>query len=182
MIGSKPESSSPTIVFISESPRQRALAKALLKASKLLDRYPGLRIKTIDRMPAIYQAGSQKPDTVETTLNSTEEVSYENNPRVLEPPRNIVSPYVQAEMKTDSSAHFKNQLDLIGPVAHLRGQDEFQPASNPRGALANDSVQGQKRSYRQRRKDPSCDPCRERKVKVSTVLIGNDCTNLLTSE
>ena len=72
MTGSKPELSCPTIVFSSKSPRQRAFAKALLKDSKLLDQYPGVRIKTWDRMPAIYQAGSQKPDTIETTRDSTD--------------------------------------------------------------------------------------------------------------
>ena len=73
MTGSEPESSSPTIVFSSKSPRQRAFAKALLKDSKLLDQYPGVRIKTLDRMPAVYQAGSQEPDTIETR-DSTENV------------------------------------------------------------------------------------------------------------
>ena len=74
MIGSKPESSNPTIVFSSKSLRQRAFAKALLKDSKLLDQYPGVRIKTLDRMPAIYRAGSQEPDTIEMAFDRIDDV------------------------------------------------------------------------------------------------------------
>lgn len=55
MIGSCPSSAVPTIVFSSRSRRQRTYAKSLLKESKLLDDYPGVRIKTLDKVPAIYQ-------------------------------------------------------------------------------------------------------------------------------
>ena len=74
MTGSKPELCGPTIVFSSKSPRQRLFAKALLKDSKILDQYPGIRIKTVDRMPAIYRAGSQEPDTIEPARDITENV------------------------------------------------------------------------------------------------------------
>ena len=55
MVGSSPQSAHPTIIFSSKSLRQRTFAKALLKESHLLDKYPGMRIKTLDRVPAIYR-------------------------------------------------------------------------------------------------------------------------------
>ena len=56
MIGTVASAANPTIVFSSKSRRQRTFAKVLLKESKLLDNYPGIRIKTLDKAPAIYQA------------------------------------------------------------------------------------------------------------------------------
>lgn len=63
MLGPAPGSANPTPVFSSKSRRQCTFAKALLKDSKLLDGYPGMRIKTWDKIPAVHRAGPQDTDT-----------------------------------------------------------------------------------------------------------------------
>lgn len=73
MLGALPTSAQPTIVFSSKSKRQRTYAKVLLKKSKLLDEYPSLQIKALDRMPAVYQSAERVPEA-NTSIASDNDV------------------------------------------------------------------------------------------------------------
>ena len=70
MEGDSPVSAQPVLVFSSKSRRQRSYAKALLKDSGLLNEYPGISVKTLDRMPAVLKAQSLKSDDRESANDS----------------------------------------------------------------------------------------------------------------
>ena len=57
MVGSEPSKAEPTIIFASKNQRQRRFASVLIKQEKLLDNYPGIKIRTLPKMPAVHRSG-----------------------------------------------------------------------------------------------------------------------------
>jgi len=73
MIGRERSSVRPTIVFSSQSKRQRQMAKALVKESNILDQFPGVELKTLERMPAVPRAADIN---LKTTFDDNENDIY----------------------------------------------------------------------------------------------------------
>jgi hypothetical protein len=86
----------------------------------------------------------------------------------------LAAPNMPQQSSRSPNYHSSSYSHSASPSAASAGLPELQH-SDGNGLIISPSqtssanMSAQKRAYRQRRKDPSCDACRERKVKVSFV-------------
>ena len=132
---------------------------------------------------------SAPPSSGLTMAHLLQPVSPSNNPN---PPFTSNNPPVSSSASSSTAPHYprsygsssgspaeptavlpdiqnNNSINTTGSISGTSGFGFGQPAHHQQqqqSLAAPQSALQQKRAYRQRRKDPSCDACRERKVKV----------------